>query len=243
MRILTCLVFLFLATNIYPQTQNNLRVTIRSQQTVLVRNGPRIQDFPEKKRATVIQPIFSGLSPSVLKQIRTTLALKNIFGSTLNDYRQDSWLEEFGYEVHFNQQGILSIAYTQSGSGAYPDQQTKHFVVDLKTGRTIKPSEVFVASETETLAALVDTKLQAEVRQVLSETGEEGRSAYEGKNLRFEVKDLENFTVGPKGITFIYDAGFPHVIQALEPDGQYLLSFAELKPYLRSDGQLGQFIP
>jgi len=88
---------------------------------------------------------------------------------------------------------------------------------------------VFISNQSEKLATLLDSKLQAEIRQILSETGDEGKSVYEGKNLRFEVKDLENFAVGPNGITFLYEAGFPHVIQALEPDGQYLLSFVELK--------------
>jgi len=238
MRIPACLVILLFAFTVSAQT----RVTIRSQKTILVRSGKIVRDFPEKKRASVTQPVFSGLSPSVLKQLRATLALKNIFGSTLNEYRSEAWLEEFSYEVHFNQQGILDIAYTQSGSGAYPDQQTKHFVIDLKTGRTINAAEVFVTSQSEKLAALLDSKLQAEIKQVLSETGDEGKSAYEGKSLKFEVKDLENFSIGPKGVTFLYDAGFPHVIQALQPDGQYLLSFADLKPYLRPEGKLGQFI-
>ena len=238
MRIPACLVILLFAFTVSAQT----RVTIRSQKTILVRSGKIVRDFPEKKRASVTQPVFSGLSPSVLKQLRATLALKNIFGSTLNEYRSEAWLEEFSYEVHFNQQGILDIAYTQSGSGAYPDQQTKHFVIDLKTGRTINAAEVFVTSQSEKLAALLDSKLQAEIKQVLAETGDEGKSAYEGKSLKFEVKDLENFSIGPKGVTFLYDAGFPHVIQALQPDGQYLLSFADLKPYLRPEGKLGQFI-
>jgi hypothetical protein len=238
MRISATLLILLFAVTISAQT----RVTIRSQKTVIVRTGKLARDFPSKKTATVIQPVFSGLPPAVLKKLRATLALKNIFGSTLTDYRQGTWLEEFSYEVHFNQRGILDIAYTQSGVGPYPDQQTKHFVIDLKTGRPIKASEVFIPSQSERLAALIDSKLQAEIRQVLSETGEEGKSAYEGKNLRFETKDLENLSVGPKGVTFLYNAGFPHVIQALEPDGQYLMSFEELKPFLRAEGQLGQFV-
>src|SRR6185295_3080002 len=181
MRISTCLVVLLLvllATAMSSaQTRNNLKVTVRSQKPVLVRTGKIVRDFPDKKKATITQPIFSGLTPPVLKQLRATLALKNIFGSTLTQYRGDTWLEEFSYEVNFNHQGILDISYTQSGSGAYPDQQTKHFVIDLTTGQTITASQVFVSSQLGKLAALVDSKLQAEIRQILSETGDDGKSA------------------------------------------------------------------
>jgi len=44
-------------------------------------------------------------------------------------------------------------------------------------------------------------------------------------------------------VTFLYDAGFPHAHAAFEPEGQYFFSYVELKPYLRSDGLLGQFQP
>lgn len=32
------------------------------------------------------------------------------------------------------------------------------------------------------------------------------------------------------GATFVYDFGFPHVIQALEPSGECFLSYEELEP-------------
>jgi hypothetical protein len=43
-------------------------------------------------------------------------------------------------------------------------------------------------------------------------------------------------------VTFLYDAGFPHAIQALEPNGNYFFSYAELRPFIKKDGLLGTFI-
>jgi len=43
------------------------------------------------------------------------------------------------------------------------------------------------------------------------------------------------------GVTFLYDAGFPHVIQALQPDGRYFFSYAVLRPHIKSSGPLGVF--
>jgi hypothetical protein len=48
--------------------------------------------------------------------------------------------------------------------------------------------------------------------------------------------------VGRTGITFLYDAGFPHAIKAFEPQGKYFFTYAELKLYIKRDGPLGQFI-
>lgn len=241
MQKIACLLFCLCA--ITAQGSSTDRVNIRSQKTILIRSGKIVRDFPQKRRVVVIQPVFSGLTPPVLSKLRTTLNLKNIFGSSLREYQQESWLEEFSYEVHFNRHGLLDISFTQSGSGAYPDSQTKHFIVDLKTGRIVNAVDIIRPDQMEQLAKLIDLKLQAEIKQVLAQTGEEGKSAYDSVGpLHFERTDLEQFTIGDKGVTFLFDAGFPHVIQALQPDGQYLLSFAELKSYLRLEGQLGQFI-
>jgi hypothetical protein len=60
--------------------------------------------------------------------------------------------------------------------------------------------------------------------------------------LKFEVKNLDDFEVATDGLVFLYDAGFPHVIQAIQPDGRYRFTYKELKPYLKPDGLLWQFV-
>ena len=60
--------------------------------------------------------------------------------------------------------------------------------------------------------------------------------------LQYKIEDLDNFSVSSKGVTFLYDAGYPHAIQAFEPVGRYFFSFAELKGFIKPDGPLGQFI-
>jgi hypothetical protein len=67
--------------------------------------------------------------------VQSILQIKNVFDSSVSEYRQDNWLEEFGYEVNYNKNHILDITFSQSGSGAYPDSQTKHFAINLMNGR------------------------------------------------------------------------------------------------------------
>jgi len=62
------------------------------------------------------------------------------------------------------------------------------------------------------------------------------------ENTKFEVKDLEGFSINSKGVTFYYDYGLPHVIQALEPDGKYFFTWGEMKPYIRTSGLLVKFV-
>ncbi|HVF56429.1 MAG TPA: hypothetical protein VM934_09780 [Pyrinomonadaceae bacterium] len=187
-------------------------------------------------------------NPAVLKKVRSTLRLKNIFDTSLAEYRQDTWLDEFDYQVNYNKNYILDITFTQSGSAAYPDTHTRHFAINLKTGETIKAADAFNASSFTRLARMADEKLQAEIKTILKEA-ERDASEEDRKNnvdlfapLKFTTKNLDEFSVGDRGITFLYDAGFPHVVQALQPEGRYFFSYAELKPFIKRNGVLAQFI-
>ncbi len=113
---------------------------------------------------------------------------------------------------------------------AYPDEQSKHFLINLKNGNVIKAADAFDSAKLDQLAKLVDAKLQARTENTSSKRISRltlktwmqkamQREAYEV--LKFEVQNLDDFSVSAKGITFLYDAGFPHVIKALEPEGRY----------------------
>jgi len=217
---------------------------------VIIRRGALIKDFPNKKRATVTYPVISGLKDAqVLDRVQAILQVKNVFDSSIAEYRDDNWLEEFSYKVNYNKNNILDITFTQDGSGAYPDTQTRHFAINLKNGNVIKASDVFVASSLPTLRTMLDGKLQGELKEIL-ESLKDSKSDPEDVRIASEAQEpqgytnenLDDFEVGAKGITFLYDAGYPHVIQAFEPNGRYFFSYSELKPFIKRDGPLGQFI-
>ncbi len=226
------------------------RIIVTPRRVVITRRGALIKDFPEKKTAVVTYPVVSGLKdPAVLRRVQSILQIKNAFDSSLAEYRQDTWLEEFGYKVNFNRNNILDITFTQSGSGAYPDTHTKHFAINLTNGSVIKASDVFVTNKLEPLVVMVNQKLQSELKTILKELAESKsdpediRIANEaGEVLEYSNQNLDDFSIDTKGITFLYDAGYPHAIQAFEPEGRYFFSYAELKPFIKRDGLLGQFV-
>jgi hypothetical protein len=246
--LLTLLLSVCLDTSI-AQPQATDRAIVRPRRVVLVRTGAIARDFPERKRAIVVYPVVSGLSDAaVLRRVRSALDIKNAFGSTLADYRGDAWLSEFGYKVNHNADYLLDITFTQNGVGAYPDDQEKHLLISLRDGSVVKAADVFEASKLDALAQLVDRELQREIAKIEMEnlTGvtdvDERKSindAYE--NLRFGRDNLDEFSVSNSGVTFLYDAGFPHVIKALEPHGRYFFGYKTLKGYIRRDGLLAKF--
>lgn len=255
MRLISLVVLLLLAPSGYAQlkpqaAKSDDRAIVTPRRVVIVRRGALAWDFPEKKTATVTYPVISGLrNPGVLRRVQSILQVKNAFDSSLAEYRQDTWLEEFTFKVNHNKNYILDITFTQSGSGAYPDTHTKHFAIDLKNGSVIKASDVFVQDRLEPLAALVNRKLQSELKQILKENSgskndaEDTRIIEESQEvLEFKPENLDDFSVETKGLTFLYDAGYPHAIQAFEPNGRYFFSYSELKPYIKRDGLLGQFV-
>ncbi len=218
---------------------------------MLVRSARLAKQFPERKTATVTYPVISGLSDrAVLQRIRALLDFKNIFDTSLKEYREDAWLTEFGYDVNYNRNFLFDITFTQSGVAAYPDVHTKHFLINLKNGRIVKASEAFLVDKFGVLAALVDQKLQAELKEINAEAkknsnfeASEIESIIEGQEqMKFTTENLKDFSVSDKGITFLYDAGLPHAIQAFEPEGQYFFSYSDLTPYLNRGGPLGQFV-
>jgi hypothetical protein len=226
------------------------RVTIQPRRIALLRSGKVARDFPERKTAIVRYPIILGLTgATVLRKIQNSLAIKNVFDSTLEEYRQDSWLTNFDYKVNYNENYLLDITFQQSGVGAYPDTQTKHFLISLRNGLVIKAIDSFNPDSLATLAEMANRKLKAETRERIKEAEADKDTDADQKSslkeqleqLSFTVENLDEFSVSDKGVTFLYDAGFPHVIQALQPDGRYFFSYAELRPYIKRDGPLGVF--
>jgi hypothetical protein len=85
------------------------RVTVQPRRVVLLRSRKVARDFPGRQRAIVRYPIALGLTDAiVLRRIQNTLAIKNVFDSTLEEYRQDSWLTDFDYKVNYNKNYLLS---------------------------------------------------------------------------------------------------------------------------------------
>ena len=224
-------------------------VTVRPRRIIIRRSAAVTKHAPERKSAVIVVPIVTGLSdPKVLARVRAELDIKKAFNTTLQEYREDTWLDDFGYEVHYNADYLLDITFTQNGIGAYPDTHQHHMLINLRNGRRVRAADVFEAPRLDALAELVNSELQRELRKLHAKNIAEVQNEDERQTLTeayghlvFERVNLDEFSVGNTGITFLFDAGFPHVMKALEPHGRYFFSYKTLNDYIRHDGPLAKF--
>ncbi len=154
------------------------------------------------------------------------------------------WLEEADYKVNFNKNGILGVTFSVSGSGAYPSVYEKSVIVDLKTGERVLAKDVF--DKLPELAAKCKAAQKAEMEKQIAEIKREMAEDADGilsffENTDFTAENLDEFAVSETGVIFWYDYGFPHVALALQPEGRYFFSWAELKHFIKRNGLLAQF--
>lgn len=243
----------FLAVALFASTAfSQGAVVITPKKTVYTRKGKVTSK--EKRTFTVTYPVVSGaISVAAKKKLENMLSYWRVFDTTLAENMSGyDWLTEMSFKVNYNKNGILDISLTQEGVGAYPDGQTKNLVVDLKTGAQVKFDDVFVSDKKTEFAALVNQKLDAEKKEIIKEveTGnfsdgdKEANDALKEQlqGLEFTADTFDEFTIDDKGVTILYDAGFPHAIQAAQPDGRYFFAWTEIKPFIKSAGLLGRFI-
>ncbi len=198
-----------------------------------------------KKTFAVIRPNVKGVNSAIAKKVETAISYeKNFEFNVQEEINEIQWLEEANYEIDYNKNGILGVTLTVIGSGAYPSEYSKPVIVNLKTGERILAKNAFV--KLSELAANGKRAQQAEIKRAIveikKENPDEENPASLFENSDFTVKNLDEFTVSDKGITFWYDYGFPHVIQALQPTGRYFFSWAQLKPFIKRDGLLARFV-
>jgi len=232
------LILLAFASAVFAQS-----VVVTPKKVTYTRRKP-IADF--KKTFTVNYPKVKASNAALSKKIEDSISFeKNGMFNLKEEMGEYQWLEEADFTVGYNKNGVLSVNLFVTGTAAYPSSLNKNIVVDLKTGNKVRPSDVF--TNLNGLIAKVKQIQKREVQEGIERIKKEPDYDQDNPQNLFDATDfklanLEGFSVDEKGVTFFYDYGFPHVIEALEPDGQYFLSWKEIKPYIKPAGLLGKFI-
>lgn len=207
---------------------------------------PRAQKGSTAQGDTDIQfPVLSGLADqSLLSRLRTAVLPQQVFKGSLAEMEKDPWLEAVEYIVCCNRHSILDVSYRLSGMAAYPDFYDECITLDLKTGKPLRARDLFIASRLPELASRINQAMQAEIHKTIQKAGSDERADVQRllSAAVFTVKDMTQFTVSAQGVSFTYTFGFPHVLKAAEPNGEYFFSFAALRPFIRPDGPLEAFL-
>ena len=217
-------------------------ITVTPAKTVYRRSKP-IDRY--KRSFTVIRPKIKGTTPTLAKKIETAFSYEKNFDFSIKEEQTEiQWLSEASYEVDYNKKGILGISLTIEGSGAYPDSSSKSIVVNIKTGNRIVPADVF--TNMTGLVSQISNLQKAEVKQAIVDIKKENPEEEDLANLfesaDFTAENLKEFDINDRGIRFWYDYGFPHAIQAWQPEGRYFMTWSQMKPYIKQGGLFGQFV-
>jgi hypothetical protein len=143
------------------------------------------------------------------------------------------------YVVNLNEACVLDITLLVDYYGAYPSTFTYYVNLDTVTGLQLTTDDMFDFDRQDDLASVLDGMLQERIADAVEVyTGDLGvdRGMYEGYS--FTVRDLGSLTIGPDGVVFHYDFGFPHVAAAAEPDGELFLDWDTLGPLLADESPL-----
>lgn len=157
------------------------------------------------------------------------------------------------YEVLYNTHHLLSVETTAEYLGAYPFSFTRHATFDLRTGQLLQVRDLVadtlalrqrwqqsinrrVAAHLRALPTdypLLDADMLTDVQRRLFWTDSTATVQLDAEEPRFY-----DFALTPFGLVLYYDFGFPHLMQALQPDTDYLFSYADLKLWLKPKGAL-----
>lgn len=188
--------------------------------------------------------VLSGSSEEAVDRMNLALSYEALNGESIEETLQNFVATQRGitgtsYVVNFNERGILDLTISVDYVGAYPSTFTHYVNLDACTGETLAPDDLFDFEALDDLARQLDSMLQKridEARALYTEDSGLDPGLYEG--YEFATDDLRAFSIGPDGVTFHYDFGFPHAALAAEPDGELFLGYDALLPYLAEGSPL-----
>lgn len=187
-------------------------------------------------------PVVQAASPAATRAINRTL--KKVRENIYDAEDDPSSLIAMTFAVNHNGDNVLSLSLEVDSMGAYPTRWSEHHSFLLSTGEELTVQKIFEPAKMRALASRVDIELQKEIGR--AKRGELPGKDPECKKMAISgtvgVKALQSFQIKADGIVFSYDYMIPHAGQACQPDGQFLLPFADLAPYLRLNGPLSELI-
>jgi hypothetical protein len=194
-------------------------------------------------------PVAVDSESEVDDVINTKLNFGEVTGENLEEMKR-AWasrgpddfvqgIDSADFAVTGNVRNVLSIDINYETIYAYPDFHHAYLNFNSNTGAPVAITDILKATTLPTLAAQLDRRLQAEIAQLKMDFAAEIASgeiqATQWDELHVTAGDLQSFSTTPEGITFHYDAGFPHAIVALEPAGEYAVTIDALDSFIRTD--------
>lgn len=195
------------------------------------------KDIKPDPAIPVLWPRVSGPDPAVVAAVAALLTPEAVFGETRAEIEENGWADGISFEATYEQHGLLGLVLSMEGSAAYPDGFSRELAIDLEKGVRVGP-ESFTVEGRKQLINRLNTQLAANIAAARAalEPGDDLGDLLEGHAV--QDKHLERFGLRPTGVVFHYAFGFPHVALAAEPDGDLLVPWAEIGPWLSPESPL-----
>jgi hypothetical protein len=186
-------------------------------------------------------PVITKLQPKwVGTRITGMLQAQALFDETLEQAVAEFKPNGLGitgvdYKVPFNGRGLLNVELYSETLQAYPDHRERYMLFDLNSGAWMQANDLFWSrTKKSKVVALLQKQLDTRIDQATKGTGDDAitreQLAQSGK-VTVDDDTLAAITISKSGVVFHHEFGFPHAIEALEPDGQLRLTWAELTPF------------
>ena len=203
--------------------------------------------------STAVVPVAEGCNdPAVMEKIKKATSFEMTSG--LEPQEAAEWLssnerpkfglEGYGLNTLYDEHCVSSYRVTLEWMGAYPSTQHVFLNFDKRTGDALPIGAIVDPAKINALVAKCDQQLQANIVsnkesrknepeeiQILNEKFSENPP-------KFTAEHLNTYFIEGDEIVFVYPFDFPHVIQALEPDGYIRLKKAEFNSFIHKDGPL-----
>src|SRR5262249_18415949 len=138
-----------------------------------------------------------------------------------------------------------TIGTTVYTMGAYPSGHGSTVSVAWATGARVG-ADVLRSDKKRELVRMLDARVHDAWRvkkRELSRPNDPascGPDVFAGEGPSFPKEMLDSVYVDAKGISFTFDFGFPHVVQACSPEVNLSLPWATARPFLNPSGILGR---
>ena len=215
------------------------KVVITSKTVIYRRKNYEKDDL--KAKFTIIEPqIKVPGNVAVERKIRQKLDYKKVFNiSTKEDGDDYLDITSLYFKTIYNDAGFWDTQLFYETLGAYPWTNRVELIFNLKNGVIVSAADCFKSSAMRALAKRVRRKILAEIAQAKIKYGGFPPESEEGE---YNLSNLDNFSINRRGIAFHYDYGFNFASRSLQPKGDFFFTYAQLKPFIKSNGLLAKFI-
>ncbi len=202
---------------------------------------------------TVIYPQVSGVDSLIAQNLEAaidTYYLQDSLGGKPLSYPELLGKKGQGlhdYKVNYNDNGLLDITFHWKLILGHLYEEFYTVVIDVNAGSRVTSQGAF--KNTSGLLAMIKKAQQLESKQAIAQMKANSKvyamcsflkREFRGK---FSARNLNNFSISDKGITFIYNYNREHLCADAYPKGRYFFTWKEVKPFIKPAGPFGNFIP